>query len=228
MRDALSGADPAAPVPTCPDWTVGDLATHIVTIHRWAGSILLSGVRQKEADVRRFAELPDWYAAAAAALLAALEAVDPDEPCWNFARVEQRAGFWRRRQLHETQMHAIDVRLASGAELPPIDARVAADGVDEAFTVFLPRLLRRGFPPAVTVPVTVAATDTDDVWTLIPGDEPDSAPAVRRTESSAAARISGPALGLYLAIWKRASANQLLVAGDQRAGRDFLAAKLTA
>jgi uncharacterized protein (TIGR03083 family) len=39
-------------------------------------------------------------------------------------------GFWQRRQAHETAMHRIDAEAAAG-DVHPIDAELAADGIDE-------------------------------------------------------------------------------------------------
>jgi uncharacterized protein (TIGR03083 family) len=226
MAAALAEVDPEAPVPACPGWTVEDLATHLVAVHRWATAILLTGQKQQTPEVRRTAPLPDWYAATAGVLLPAVRAISPDEPCWNFAPVPQVAGFWRRRQLHETVVHTVDVVQAAG-RTPSIDARLAADGVDEAFGVFLPRLLIRGFPPAVTEPVTVVSTDTDDVWTLTPVDGDRLPPQVGRTRGEALATISGSAADLYLACWKRGPVERLAIDGDPAVAARFLTGKIT-
>ncbi len=194
--------DPAAEVPHCPGWTLADLALHIGTGQRWAASIVLSGLFQKRPEVLRTTiSWADWYAGTTAALAAAVRAVDPDEPCWNFAPVDQRAGFWSRRRMHETVIHLVDAvqaeaapdqRSASGLAVVP--AAIAADGVDEVFGVFLPRMLARGTEPAVTRQVGVRATDTGDEWTLTPvpeGDRPHLEPArPPATRSSRALRPS--------------------------------------
>ena len=36
FADVLATADFDDPVPGCPDWSVGDLAQHLGTVHRWA------------------------------------------------------------------------------------------------------------------------------------------------------------------------------------------------
>ena len=43
-------------------------------------------------------------------------------------------GFWQRRQAHETAMHRVDAQLAAG-EVATIDGALAADGIDEWFTI---------------------------------------------------------------------------------------------
>jgi uncharacterized protein (TIGR03083 family) len=233
----LAEADPAAVVPACPGWTVRDLAGHLVAGHRWAASIVLSGRKQLEPDrIVRPAALAPWFEASGTALVAALRAVDPDEPCWNFAHVDERAGFWRRRRLHELVVHGADARQAAGLPLV-LDPELAADGVDEVFGVFLPRMLRRGAAPAVTVPVAVAVTDTGDVWTLSPGDDPATVPprVERATGEPVAVHepgevacvVRGTAADLYLALWKRVPADRVRIDGNSAAGRAFLAAPLT-
>lgn len=224
----LAKADPAAAVPSCPDWTVEDLAAHLVEGHRWSAAIVLTAEKQTGPDVvRRPPELAPWFAQSGAALLAALRAVDPDEPCWNFAHVDERAGFWPRRRLHELLVHGADLRQAMGVATP-IDAALAADGVDETFSVFLPRMLIRKAPPAVTVPVAVAATDTGDVWTLTPSADPASEPPriTRGTEAAGPqATLSGTAAELYLGLWGRGPAGELRVDGDEAVAAAFLAAR---
>ena len=230
----LDRVDPAAAVPGCPDWTLADLALHLGSGQRWAASILLSGKAQKVPEVLRTAiSWADWYAGTTAALVAAIRAVDPDEPCWNFAPVDQRAGFWARRRLHETAIHLVDVIQAGKAAGEQVDEglvvvppEIAADGVDEVFEVFLPRMVARGFAPAVTRQVGVRATDTGHEWTLTPVSQGDP-PHVERGRAVGEAVLSGTASELDLCLWKRLPGAALTVEGDAGAASDFLAARAT-
>ncbi|MFI6673830.1 maleylpyruvate isomerase N-terminal domain-containing protein [Kribbella sp. NPDC050470] len=234
LAAVLDSVDPAAAVPGCPGWTLADLALHVGSGQRWAASILLSGTRQKVPEVlRTTVSWADWYAGTTAALAAAIRAVDLDEPCWNFAPVEQRAGFWSRRRMHETVIHLVDAvqagaapdqRAASG--LTAVPAKLAADGVDEVFGVFLPRMLARGFDPVVTRQVGVRATDTGDEWTLSPVPEGDR-PKVERGKATGAAVLSGTAAELDLCLWKRLPATVLTVEGDPAVAAAFLSGKAT-
>jgi uncharacterized protein (TIGR03083 family) len=230
----LDRVDPAAAVPNCPGWTLADLALHLGAGQRWAASILLSGTAQKVPEVLRTTiSWADWYAGTTAALVAAIRAVDPDEPCWNFAPVEQRAGFWSRRRMHETAIHLVDaVQAGEGPDqqatsgLTVVPAATAADGVDEVFGVFLPRLLARGVPPAVTRQIGVRATDTGDEWTLTPVPEGDR-PQVERGKATGEAVVSGTAAELDLCLWKRLPGSVLAVEGDPSVAAAFLAGKAT-
>lgn len=226
----LGRLDPEVAVPGCPEWTVADLALHLGSGQRWAASILLSGVGQKRPEVLRTTiSWPDWYAGTTAALAAAVRAVDPDEPCWNFAPVEQRAGFWARRRMHETVIHLVDAVQAEApgtTGLNAIPAELAADGVDEIFGVFLPRLLARGIEPAVTRQIGVRAIDTGDEWTLTPVPAGDR-PQVDRGKATGEAVVSGTAAELDLCLWKRLPADVLTVEGDPAVAAAFLVGRAT-
>lgn len=228
LAEAFAATDPAAAVPNCPGWTVADLALHVGAGQRWAASIVLSGTAQKVPEVLRgTASWSDWYAGTSAALIAAIKAVDPDEPCWNFAPVDQFAGFWVRRRLHETVVHLVDARQAMSPDADPgIPPAVAADGVDEVFGVFLPRMLQRGFPAAVNTAVGVRAVDTGDEWTLTPTAQ-GQPPQVNRGQAQGAAVISGTAQDLLLALWRRLPTNRLTVEGDPQAAAGLLTGKVT-
>src|SRR5438270_1577407 len=43
----IRGAELAAPVPTCPEWTLQDLVEHIGGVHRWAAGMVLAVAQQR-------------------------------------------------------------------------------------------------------------------------------------------------------------------------------------
>ncbi len=221
---ALSEADPTAAVPSCPGWTVLDLVYHLGSVHVWATGIVESG-----GAVHVTEETPDpgalqpWYAERADGLVAALTAADPDALCWNFAGVHETKGFWSRRQLHETQMHLVDLDQAHGRRTD-LDAGECADGVTESFEVFLPRMHARGLPADLTAPVSFVATDTGHRWTLTPVG--DGSPALA-DGVPADDRLEGTAEQLWLLLWKRADDGVARVGDAERLSR-LLASALTA
>jgi uncharacterized protein (TIGR03083 family) len=226
FADGLAGADPAAAVPSCPGWTVLDLVSHLGGVHAWATGIVETGSPGRVPDgAPDPTALQSWYADRAGALVAALEAADPDAPCWNFAGVQETKGFWRRRQLHETQMHLVDLDQARGRSTD-LDAEHCADGVTESFEVFLPRMHARGYPTELTVPVSFVATDTGHRWTLSPGA--DGPPALSLADGVLADdRFEGPAEQLWLLLWKRADHGVARI-GDGEHLSSLLASRLTA
>jgi mycothiol maleylpyruvate isomerase-like protein len=112
----LAGGDLAAPVPTCPGWSVGDLVEHVARGFRTV--------------VDKEAESPDLLPAAALeqayAALAAAFAQRPDR-------------FWIRRMAQEAAVHRFDAELALGAPLTPFPEDFAVDAIGEMLDVFLRR-----------------------------------------------------------------------------------------
>jgi uncharacterized protein (TIGR03083 family) len=173
MASVARGADPALPVPTCPQWSVARLVKHTGIVHRWATHIVStrSSTRVEQRDVE--AGLPaaesgygDWLAAGAAPLAAVLRSAGPDAAVWAWG-AEQRSGWWARRMLHETTVHRADAEFALGA-VPDIDPVVAADGIEE-FLANLPTA-RRPSERLASLPagesLHLHATDADGEWLI--------------------------------------------------------------
>jgi uncharacterized protein (TIGR03083 family) len=198
-------ADGDEAVPACPGWTVRDLTEHLGTIHRWAAAIVLSGQRLEVPTPVITEPAVEWYAGTATALLGALNAVDPDEPVPNFSRIDERASFWRRRQMHETTVHAVDAAQALGLDESDwaIAPALAADGIDEVLQVQFPRMTARGRYPDVRSRIRLVATDTRQSWIIGPGDTETGPPLQRHPSQDADASVSGTAADLYLGLWHR-------------------------
>ncbi|WP_133434116.1 maleylpyruvate isomerase family mycothiol-dependent enzyme [Aeromicrobium phragmitis] len=223
FTELTMGAEGDEPVPACADWRVADLVAHLGNVHRWAAATVLSGQRIADEPASRPTEpLEEWYAGIATALLAALQAVDGDEPTPNFAQIDEVAAFWSRRQLHETTIHAVDLAQALGRPEYGwgITDDVAADGVSELLRVFLRRMVARGRPPVVRGPIDLVATDIDRVWTLVPGENPLQPPMIVSSEADAVGVARGTVSELYLALWNRLPSDRLDLTG---AAVDFFA-----
>jgi uncharacterized protein (TIGR03083 family) len=142
--DALAGIvaeqDPALPIPTCPDWTLRQLATHLGRTHRWAAET----TRRRSAEPIPLREVPDgrypddraaqapWLQAGARRVIEAVREAG-DDMVWAFKGAAP-AVFWARRMAHETLVHRVDGQLAAGEE-PAIDPVLAADAIDEWLTM---------------------------------------------------------------------------------------------
>jgi uncharacterized protein (TIGR03083 family) len=138
LRAALKGADLAAQVPTCPDWTLRDLAVHVGGAHRWAGEIVRTRATEELPDERVPEFTPDgddpavldaWLADGAAKTADVLRDAGRDRQVWSWSW-DRSAGFWARRMTHETVVHRADAVLAvrAGYAVAP---ELAADAMDE-------------------------------------------------------------------------------------------------
>lgn len=227
LAERLGKADGSEDVASCPGWTIADVGIHVGTMHRWAAATILSGQRLEVPKVVATEPLIDWYAGTATALLAAVQAVEPDEATPNFSLVGEIAAFWPRRQLHETTVHLVDVMQALG-ELEndwEIPTEVAVDGIDEVLSVFFPRLTMRDRRPEVSARIRIIATDTDASWLVAPSQDPQGPPILLHTSLESDAEVSGSALDLYLGLWQRTGHDRLTVDGDSAA--QLLAGPLT-
>src|ERR1019366_6282326 len=124
--------DQSLPIPTCPEWTLRQLVTHVGRAHRWAAEI----TRRRSDAIIPFREvpdgkLPDDRAEQRAWLNAGAVGEAGSDLVWSFTGPAP-AGFWIRRMAHETLVHRADAQLAAGAEPEPvIEAEIAADAIDE-------------------------------------------------------------------------------------------------
>lgn len=214
--ELVNHAEGTEPVPACPDWTARELTVHLGTVHRWAAAIVLSGQRLDDPTPIVTDPLADWYAGTATALLGALQAVSVDEVVPNFSRMDERAGFWSRRQMHETTVHAVDVAQAIGVDEAEwiVASSVAADGIDEVLHVWFPRLTAQGARPDVRSRIRLVATDTDQSWIIGPGSGEAGTPLQQHPSRDADAVVSGTATDLYLGLWRRVPWSRLEFEGD--------------
>ena len=142
LAGLIGGTDLTRPVPTCPEWTMRQLVTHVGRAHRWATAI----VATRAAGPIPFRDIPggklpgdqraqaEWLNAGAAALAATVQAAG-DGQVWTH-NGPGPARYWARRMAHETAVHRADGQIAVGTR-PVIDPVIAADGLAE-WLGFLP------------------------------------------------------------------------------------------
>jgi uncharacterized protein (TIGR03083 family) len=214
--------DPAAPVPSCPEWTVEDLTRHVgmVYLHKVA-SMRAAGTLppgeemewpppglEEEATLdlldRGYAELTAEFAAR-----------KPDEPAASWYEPDRSVAFWIRRMAQETVIHRVDAELALREPFAEIPEDLAVDGVDEILERFLAWPSRKWLDyfaadlPAEAERVLVRTGEhrwllrmaPDGVWIEEPGADAD-------------ATISGDPVPLLLWLWRR-SAEGVDRAGDR-------------
>lgn len=212
LAEILAEHDQRLPIPTCPEWTLRQLVTHVGRAHRWATEI----TRRRSDTFIPFREVPDgklpedravqcaWLRAGAARLVDVVREAD-SAVVWSFTGPVP-ASFWLRRMAHETLVHRADAQLAAGAEPEPaITAEVAADAIDEWLM-----LLADGFvgsqPEALAAGAGLHIHATDDglgdrgEW-LIRRDA--DGLAVEPGHGKGAAALAGPAVSLLLVLTRR-------------------------
>ncbi len=125
-----------ARVPTCPEWTVTDLAHHLANVYQHKTWVLELGAFPDESD---FTDARDARAGRdplerveihAQELQAMLTERADDDVAATFMPSQQEVAFWFRRMALETLVHRTDAELAKG-ELGSMDDALSDDGVDE-------------------------------------------------------------------------------------------------
>jgi uncharacterized protein (TIGR03083 family) len=218
--EALAGAAraaPSAPIPSCPEWDMTGLLTHLGAVHRWVDLLVATKsaayVKRQHPTFSDIGAAVAWYQEGLRQLEVTLGAADPHQPVWNwFDGQAAPARFWIRRMAHETAMHRWDGEAAAG-DATPIGADLAVDGVDE-FLSFVGRWLARSPIDSLHGSLHLHATDADGEWTL--NLWPDRLEQ-RREHAKADAALRGPASDLLLWMLNRQPADspRLQVFGDR-------------
>jgi uncharacterized protein (TIGR03083 family) len=229
LLDAVDGVDLAAPVPSCPGWSVADLLAHLAEVQdTWA-----QVVGQLLEDPEEIVELPRPADAAlratladrTTALVAALSSRSPSARCWSWSELGADVAWVARRQAHEAIVHRVDGELAAGVEVTPVAPEVAADGVDElvrGFLVGVPDWARLDLD-GVTVGVWCTDVGSRHVLALgrMTGTSPTSgrsydlpAASLADPETPVDGEVTGPAWAVDRWLWGRGGTDELTVRGD--------------
>jgi len=219
LAAVLAATSPDAPVPSCPEWALRDLAFHLGGVHRWA-TAFVAGSHTEPGQVDfatqagprpSDAALAEWVVAGHAALVTTLRDTSPDLACWTFMPAPSPLAFWARRQAHETTIHRVDAELAARRSPTPVTTAFGADGVDEFLTGFVPRRRanRTDEPPRT---LAISCADAPDRWHLTLGPDP----AAHRGDGVEAADcvVEANASDLFYAVWNRHSTAGFSLKGD--------------
>lgn len=221
----VAGADPATPVPTCPDWPLRVLVGHIGQAHRWSADIVRSGPAPLpdpfDADPGTPGEWAGWLREGAEDLTEAVRNAG-DTPVWTFFG-EQSATFWLRRMLHDTTLHHADAAFATDTAFD-----VAPDLAEDAITEWLEIL---SDPAAASLkPAFAELRGTGQTLRLDPGTPdgwlitrtPDGVTWTRGT-ADADVTLAGPAPDLLLVFSRRLPADHVTITGDRALAEHWLA-----
>ncbi|QFU86526.1 maleylpyruvate isomerase family mycothiol-dependent enzyme [Amycolatopsis sp. YIM 10] len=206
---AAAATDLSRPVPSCPDWTVGDLVWHTSEVFyfwRLQLSGLLNGPdNYQEPERPGDDEVLDRYADNLRHLVEAVRRADPAKPVWTWS-ADRTAGFVQRRMAHEAAVHAWDALVAAGRD-EPIGRELAVDGIDEFLTHFLPS------SPSSSLGGTVHlhATDGPGEWSIA---HDGTGWQVTRSHSKGTVAVRGTASDLLLVLWRRRAVGAVETFGD--------------
>lgn len=239
FAQALSGCDPVARVPTCPDWSAADLLWHLGEVQLFWATIVAERLRDPERAEHAQPGRPDDYGALLAFFLSSTSslvdtlATTPDDTqVWTWFDADQTAGFVRRRQAHEALIHRLDAELTAG-DVTDVDAELATDGVAEVLG-----WMYSGVPPWATQrdpgPVgRIATTDTGGSWLVqletFSGTSPntgtvyaDEGTITRVDSGEATFSVSGTARDLDAWLWNRPALTDIALDGDYASFVDII------
>jgi len=191
FAEHLSGAEPDAPVPTCPGWTADDLVGHLAggfanwycfnissTPDSWSFEGLLAGFAPLEGD---HASKVAAFEAGIARFVRLCEELDLDQSSWAFGATEP-ARWWVRRAAVELTVHLMDA-----ASLHETSSSTSAtnhsEAIDELLSLLPMTAQTRGFmaqmvpdsaKPVPETPLVAAGLQADDTgraWTMSRSDD---------------------------------------------------------
>ena len=221
FAESCAAAGLGAAVDSCPGWTVADLVWHLTEVHQFWRTIV--GERRPTwEDYDQPARPSDDdllrdYRSGLSDTLTVLSAADPAQPNWTWSS-DHSAGFVIRRMAQETSVHRWDADSAA-ANVTPIDALLASDGIDEFFTHMISDVIADAMEAGGSV--HLHCTDVAGEWTVRPSD--DGAQIVTREHEKGDAAMRGTASDLLLVLWRRQNVTQVDVIGDSEVAKRFVA-----
>jgi uncharacterized protein (TIGR03083 family) len=204
---AVAQADWSRPVPCCPGWTAADLLGHMGAILGWMARIVTTGQAvprsDRETPPSDHEALAAWYAAHLDTTLRILTTARADAAAWTFSSLgDHRVAWWRRRLAVELAIHRWDMQQAaspgSNRALPPLDGTIAAAGIEEFLTEFLPGLLSQPDIAGITGSLHLHATDGDSEWWVNLDDKERAVAVAGHRKADTAVRASRSDLLLWL------------------------------
>jgi uncharacterized protein (TIGR03083 family) len=213
LSDAVASADLETRVPSCPEWSVRDLAHHIGVVQWYWGA----NVRAADADHRSGGEMTPtpsdrdlvaWLGWCTYSLLAALREAGPDSPCWTWWGEPRSSAAVGRHQAQEAAVHCWDAELATGS-VGSLRPELASDGVPDFIQIMV-----GGDVTALSGTVVLTALDTGASWQV--GAEPSG------DSNGRAAELRATASDLVLMLYRRLPVPDSAVVGDPMLVAAFL------
>jgi uncharacterized protein (TIGR03083 family) len=223
LRSSVAGSpDLSVRVPSCPDWSLGDLVGHLTQVQRFWAAVVAAGPGETPPDVTPADDAPSAgllarSAAATQELVAALRAAGPAAGCWTWwgnSGVPMTSGAVARHQVQEAAVHAFDAQLATGTA-QPVPAVAAIDGIAEFIAVSLGTAGPWPYQPAR---IGLHAAEGPS-WLL---DLTASGSQVIDGQPETSADLHGPASNLLLTLHGRLPLDSLRHEGDRALLDNFL------
>lgn len=215
--EAELDGDLAADVPGCPGWNVETLVSHVGQVHRFA-LLQLDAGPDAELNLDRgpapteIETLIPWYLEGAERLTATLANTDPDEHRPNWAGASTSHWYFRR-MAQEMGVHRWDIQSAHD-RVQPIDADLAADGIDELGEIFIGRVDASSLGGDRTIHLHATDEGLGDAgeWVFTLGDD-EITFVHEHAKGDVAARAS--ASDLLLMLWNRVPRTSAETFGDE-------------
>ena len=207
-----------ATVPHCPGWDTAELVRHQGGIFTWMATIVTGCERVSRRDLApapaESAELPGWYLGNLDHAMEVLRSADSQSATWTFSSTgDLRVAWWHRRLAVEVAIHRFDAEHAIGAadgkQAAPLDGAVAAAGIEEFITEFLPGLLAKADDAELKGTLHLHATDGPVEWWI----DLDASGAAMPQHAKADTAIRGTRSDLLLWLTNRSAPGSLEVLG---------------
>ncbi len=225
-------ADPALPVPSCPDWALADLVEHVGATQQWVATLIEGRIVDPQAAFAvTWAEAPaqptgwtEWLHKGADRAAAAFAGASSGADIFDPSGSNDGLTFWQRRLFGEVSVHRIDAALTVGRPYQ-LAAPLAGVAIDDWLdTISSPGWAANvpGFADAMRgdgQTIAWVADDIDRAWIL----QRDSAPLTltRGSGTTVAATdvaVHGPAVDLLHVVSRRQPLGEnttCRVSGDQ-------------
>jgi uncharacterized protein (TIGR03083 family) len=212
-----------AAVPHCPGWDTAELVRHQGSIFNWMATVVTGRERvsRRELDPppENPDELPAWYLGNLDRAVEVLGSADAQSATWTFSSLgDQRVAWWDRRLAVEVAIHRFDAEHAAAADpgspAAPLDGDVAAAGIEEFITEFLPGLLAQAVDADLKGTLHLHATDGPVEWWI----DLDAAGAAMPQHAKADTAIRGTRSDLLLWLTNRSAPGSLQILGQQEIG----------
>lgn len=215
LRDLAEG-DLAGQVPSCPEWTLADLVSHVanVYLHKvetmrrngWPDPWPPQPTGESEAELleRAYQELDAEFSARSVT-----------EQTLTWYGPDQTVGFWLRRMAHETLVHSWDAELAASVPSLPVPGDLALDGIDEALSIFVTWACEQwpeDFAEELAKGDGAVAVSAGPNRLLVSWDGSSVSAAI--SDSAADAEVAGSPDAVLRWLWGRVDESAVMITGD--------------